>query len=361
MNFVAPEYPREARLKHIQGEAKLDMVVSPSQHNIVTDLHAVSGDPLLVAAAMKAASQWTFQMTYGGFSGPGPAPDLEIPLTFTFVIEDPPKPAWIHLTNGSAIRADEVREYEDGFEYTSNGRSHRIAPERVSAIDGCRRTALIHLIVKPEDGDCNGVIGGGPYFTIRAFPLLPASGKSVGNQDAPQPAANSGILCIITLPQDGKTSYFANVPFDPATLMFRIDGGEKIPWPQKPGYKVEGLDLEKRHLVALYSKGKIFQSFRFTFKDRQATDLCLLFDGTAAPISAPSTASAAASRTTSDGEPGILKARRVLYRTSVRTLSASPGTPSLRVMAFSHDIKPARSAAPLSRASSLHLRARARL
>src|SRR5580692_11712014 len=135
MHFVAPEYPREARLKHIQGEAKLAMVVSPPQGNIVTDLHAVSGDPLLVAAAMKAASQWTFQMTYGGFIGNGPAPDLEIPLTFTFVIEEPPKPAWIHLTDGIAIRADEVREYEDGFEYISNGKSHRLAPERVSTID----------------------------------------------------------------------------------------------------------------------------------------------------------------------------------------------------------------------------------
>jgi hypothetical protein len=176
MHFVEPEYPREARLKHIQGEAKLNMVVSPPQGNIVTDLHAVSGDPLLVAAAMKAASQWTFQMTYGGFLGPGPAPDLEIPLTFTFVIVELPKPAWIHLTDGSAIRAGEVREYEDGFEYVSKGESHRIATERVTKVDGCRRFVIA---LKPtEEGDCNGVAGGGPYFTIRAFPLLPAKGQT---------------------------------------------------------------------------------------------------------------------------------------------------------------------------------------
>ena len=187
MHFVAPEYPREARLKHIQGEAKLAVVVSPPQGNIVTDLHAVSGDPLLVAAAMKAASQWTFQMTYGGFTGPGPAPDLEIPLTFTFVIDDPPKPAWIHLTDGSAIRADEVREYEDGLEYTSKGRSHRIATERVSVVDACRRIVLIHLIAKPEDGDCNDVVGGGPYFTIRAFPLLATGDRPVDSDSIKQP------------------------------------------------------------------------------------------------------------------------------------------------------------------------------
>jgi hypothetical protein len=182
MHFVAPEYRREARLQHIQGEAKLDMVVSPPQGNIVTDLHAVSGDPLLVAAAMKAASQWTFQMTYGGFIGNGPAPDLEIPLTFTFVIEEPPKPAWIHLTDGTAIRADEVREYEDGFEYISNGKSHRLAPERVSTIDGCRSMRAIHLITRPEDGDCNGVMSGGPYFTIRAIPLLSAKGQTASKE-----------------------------------------------------------------------------------------------------------------------------------------------------------------------------------
>jgi hypothetical protein len=175
MHFVAPEYPREARLKNIQGEAKLDMLIAPD--NTVIDLHAVSGDPLLVAAAMKAASQWTFQMTFGGYSGVSSPPSLEIPLTFTFVIEDPPKPAWVHFTDGSAIRADEVHEYEDGFEYTADGKTHRVAPQRVTNIDGCRRVALIHATV--EDGDCSGVIGGGPYFTIRAIPLLPAKDKEV--------------------------------------------------------------------------------------------------------------------------------------------------------------------------------------
>jgi hypothetical protein len=73
------------------------------------------------------------------------------------------------------------------------------------------------------------------------------------------------------------------VPFDLKTLMFRIDNGNKTPWPQKMGLEIEGLELAEKHLVVAYSGGKPIQSFRFRFTDYKETELCLLFDGYGGP------------------------------------------------------------------------------
>jgi hypothetical protein len=72
-------------------------------------------------------------------------------------------------------------------------------------------------------------------------------------------------------------------PFDLKTLMFRIDNRTKTPWPQKMGFKIEGLSLQEKHLVIVYSGGKPIQSFRFRFSDYNKTELCLLFDGYGGP------------------------------------------------------------------------------
>jgi hypothetical protein len=91
----------------------------------------------------------------------------------------------------------------------------------------------------------------------------------------------AGMLCVIPNPPD--CCHFGGVPFDPKTLMFRIDNGNKTPWPQKMGVKVEGLNLGEEHLVIVYSGGKRIQSFRFRFTDYNKTDLCLMFDGYGGP------------------------------------------------------------------------------
>lgn len=91
----------------------------------------------------------------------------------------------------------------------------------------------------------------------------------------------TGMLCLIPDPPGCCTR--VTIPFDLNTLMFRIDNGEKTAWPQKKGFKVEGLSLEETHLVVVYSKGKALQSFRFRFSDYKSTELCLLFDGYGGP------------------------------------------------------------------------------
>ncbi|HEV7511606.1 MAG TPA: hypothetical protein VGO27_07895, partial [Candidatus Acidoferrum sp.] len=89
----------------------------------------------------------------------------------------------------------------------------------------------------------------------------------------------TGMLCVIPDPPGCCT--LVTVPFDLKTLMFRIDKGNKTPWPQKMGFKVEGLSLGEKHLVVVYSGGKPIQSFRFRFTNE--TELCLLFDGYGGP------------------------------------------------------------------------------
>ena len=85
------------------------------------------------------------------------------------------------------------------------------------------------------------------------------------------------------IPDPPGCCVLATVSFDLKTLMFRIDNGKKTPWPQKMGFKIEGLSLGEKHLVVVYSGGKPIQSFRFRFTDYKETELCLLFDGYGGP------------------------------------------------------------------------------
>ena len=56
---VEPEYPEEARKRQVQGAVVLDIHIG--QDGTVQDAKLVSGEPLLVDAAMAAVKQWRFQ------------------------------------------------------------------------------------------------------------------------------------------------------------------------------------------------------------------------------------------------------------------------------------------------------------
>jgi TonB family protein len=172
--FVDPIYPREARLAGVQGDVKLLLVIG--LRNEVAELRAVSGDPLLVDAAMTAMRQWRFSL--GGYIG-GPR-ETEVPITYTFKLEVP-KPTYIHLKNGDSIRVDSVREYTDHIEYTVHGRQHRIAPESVTDVSFCNHVTISQL----GKDDC--IPAGGPKFVIRALPLLPSASEIMQSNRPPTP------------------------------------------------------------------------------------------------------------------------------------------------------------------------------
>jgi hypothetical protein len=87
----------------------------------------------------------------------------------------------------------------------------------------------------------------------------------------------TGMLCVI--PDPPGCCDRVTIPFDLKTLMFRIDKGKKTPWPQKMGFKIEGLSLGETHFVIVYSGAKPIQSFRFRFTDyNEPSFVCCLMD-----------------------------------------------------------------------------------
>ena len=55
---VRPAYPKEARRAHIEGVVKLNIVVTKTGE--VTEFHVISGNPILVPAAIGAVKQWRY-------------------------------------------------------------------------------------------------------------------------------------------------------------------------------------------------------------------------------------------------------------------------------------------------------------
>jgi periplasmic protein TonB len=61
INRVNPEYPKKARKQHVEGTVRLHAVIS--KDGSIKNLEVISGDPLLVDAALKAVRQWRYSPT----------------------------------------------------------------------------------------------------------------------------------------------------------------------------------------------------------------------------------------------------------------------------------------------------------
>jgi|SRR5579862_6249797 len=77
-NPVRPKYPQIARQAHVQG-TRLKAVIAKDGH--VENLKLMSGQPLLVSAAMDAVKQWVYKPTY--LNGNPVEVDTEIDVNFT--------------------------------------------------------------------------------------------------------------------------------------------------------------------------------------------------------------------------------------------------------------------------------------
>jgi TonB family protein len=58
---VVPKYPKEARRKHVEGVVRLHLILG--KDGVPRDIKMVSGDPLLIDAAIKAVRQWRYAPT----------------------------------------------------------------------------------------------------------------------------------------------------------------------------------------------------------------------------------------------------------------------------------------------------------
>jgi TonB family protein len=61
INRVNPEYPKKARKQHVEGTVRLHAVIA--KDGSIKNLEVISGDPLLVDAALKAVRQWRYSPT----------------------------------------------------------------------------------------------------------------------------------------------------------------------------------------------------------------------------------------------------------------------------------------------------------
>jgi hypothetical protein len=178
IEFVNPIYPREARLSHTEGVVELILVIGKDKS--IAELRALSGDPVLVDASIKAVRQWRFHHLFAGVVGGQSAEEIELPLSFTFKIENAPKPAYLHLANGRVVRAEGVREFTNGIEYTVGRHTRRISADAVTEVNAYARVTVLRL----REGDC--VPAGGPSFNIIAMPLLPADQRGNSSRTASQ-------------------------------------------------------------------------------------------------------------------------------------------------------------------------------
>jgi periplasmic protein TonB len=58
VHYVRPAYPKQAKVARIQGVVKVEYVISETGE--VRNLRVVSGDPVLVPAALAAVTKWRF-------------------------------------------------------------------------------------------------------------------------------------------------------------------------------------------------------------------------------------------------------------------------------------------------------------
>jgi TonB family protein len=138
-HYVAPVYSDFARAGHIQSSVVMNANID--SHGKVIGLQAISGNPVLVRAALEAAMQWQYQPMVID----GQAVGVDTTITIVFSLSDAKPEAApvaataasaviIHLQNGRTIHADTRREDGDKIEYTIGEGSYRINKSSVKDI-----------------------------------------------------------------------------------------------------------------------------------------------------------------------------------------------------------------------------------
>ena len=63
-------------------------------------------------------------------------------------------------------------------------------------------------------------------------------------------------------------------------LGVKVDKRPAVPWPQRNSLRLDELDVNERHLLAVIdSSGKSVEALRFRFSEFKSTDLCMAYEG----------------------------------------------------------------------------------
>jgi TonB family protein len=154
--YVAPIYSDFARVGHIQGSVVMNANID--SHGKVIGLQTISGNPVLVRAALDAAMQWQYEPMVID----GQAVGVDTSITIVFSLSDAqsaaapitttaPSAVLIHLQNGRTIHADTCREDGDKIEYTIGEGIYRINKSSVKDI--------VHRTPGPQTGAPSSLMG----------------------------------------------------------------------------------------------------------------------------------------------------------------------------------------------------------
>jgi hypothetical protein len=110
-------------------------------------------------------------------------------------------------------------------------------------------------------------------LAVFVFPFTVAAQRTTDEEH------KTGSICVLPNSPDPPTRISPGSEYNPDTLTVRVDDGQTIRWPHKVPIRIDALDLQANHLVALTSDGKRIQSFRFRFSDDDEARLCIYFDG----------------------------------------------------------------------------------
>ena len=82
LSRTTPEYPAKARAAHVQGDVILRAIID--KEGRISEVHALSGDDLLVEAAIDAVKQWRYKPMLSD----GQPTDVETTITVTFSLQE---------------------------------------------------------------------------------------------------------------------------------------------------------------------------------------------------------------------------------------------------------------------------------
>ena len=93
---------------------------------------------------------------------------------------------------------------------------------------------------------------------------------------------SEGTVCVASRTDDAfwKQPPLSNGQVVTRGLRLKVDKRPTTEWPAVKSLKVEGLETNKRHLLAvLDSHGKPIESVRFRFSEYKSSNLCMAYDG----------------------------------------------------------------------------------
>jgi len=105
------------------------------------------------------------------------------------------------------------------------------------------------------------------------------TGNSVSQTPHTSDARGSGSVCVLPNSPDPPKRISPGGYYNPNTLTVRIDSQDAMHWPHKTPIRIDGLDLQEKHLIVLTSDGRQIMSAHFRFSNYHDVHLCAYFDG----------------------------------------------------------------------------------